>query len=75
MTTTEPPLCIKCKHRRPALRGFICKAFPKKIPDEIMFGGFDHTKPYPGDNGIRFEPIFQKKEREASCKVIQLSKY
>jgi hypothetical protein len=34
-----------------------CKAFPKKIPEKILFGEFDHTKPYKGDKGIRFEPI------------------
>ena len=33
-----------------------CEAFPQGIPEEIWVGEFDHTKPYPGDNGIRFEP-------------------
>ena len=39
----------------------MCKAYPKQIPEEIMTGLFDHTKPYPNakhptDNGIRHEP-------------------
>lgn len=33
----------------------ICKAFPAGIPIDIRYRGFDHTKEYPGDNGIRFK--------------------
>jgi hypothetical protein len=35
----------------------ICVAFPKGIPFEIAYGEHDHTTPYKGDNGIRFEPM------------------
>lgn len=43
--------CLYCKH----YHGFTeCDAFPD-IPDEIITGEFDHARPYPGDNGIRFE--------------------
>jgi len=35
----------------------VCKAFQDGIPDEIIIGDGDHTKPYKGDNGIVFEPI------------------
>ena len=34
-----------------------CKAFPNGIPEKILIGEHDHTKPFKGDNGIRFEPI------------------
>ena len=35
-----------------------CKAFPKGtwIPKEIWWGDNPHTAPYPGDNGIQYEP-------------------
>lgn len=32
-----------------------CDAFPELIPADILFEGFDHTKPHAGDNGIMFE--------------------
>jgi len=46
--------CWKCTHY---LGNGKCKAFPSGdgIPIEIMYRGFDHTKEYPGDNGIRFK--------------------
>jgi len=47
------PSCKKCKNY---LDGARCEAF-SRIPDEIMTGEHDHTEPYEGDGGIRFEPI------------------
>ena len=32
-----------------------CEAYPVKIPDKIFLERFDHRKPFPGDNGIRYE--------------------
>lgn len=52
--------CARCKHRskkRPADGiGSACAAF-KRIPKEILLGEHDHTLPFPGDGGIRFEPL------------------
>lgn len=31
-----------------------CEAFPRRVPDDIYLGGFDHRNAYPGDSGIRF---------------------
>jgi len=47
------PICNRCHH----YRGYgKCAAFPDRIPDAILDDEHDHHKPYPGDNGIRFEP-------------------
>jgi hypothetical protein len=35
----------------------VCLAFPEGIPEEIITGEVDHSKPYPGDNGILYAPI------------------
>ena len=63
-----PKQCAKCFHLKgimetPNGRNMegdsvpVCKAFPKGIPKKIITGEHDHTKPYKGDHGIRFEPI------------------
>jgi hypothetical protein len=48
--------CPNCKHLSEG-ENLSCDAFPAGIPQEILTGEFDHTNEYPGDNGIRFEPI------------------
>jgi len=45
--------CMTCKHYM-GLGG--CLAFLDGIPEEIFSGLFDHTKPYKGDGGLRWEP-------------------
>jgi len=46
--------CLECKHY---IAFSTCEAYPDKIPQEIFDGTVEHTEPYPGDNGIMFEPI------------------
>jgi hypothetical protein len=48
--------CAFCKRARLNLA---CAAFKGPIPEEILSGRHDHTKPFPGDRGllfIRLEP-------------------
>ncbi len=33
-----------------------CKAFPDEIPTDLLGNYVIHNKPYPGNNGIQFEP-------------------
>ena len=50
--------CFSCVHLDRELPIY-CKAWPRKdkegIPGEIGSGKVSHTKPFKGDNGIRFE--------------------
>ena len=34
-----------------------CKAFPERIPREVLRGEKEHDKPIKGDHGIRFAPL------------------
>jgi len=52
------PICTFCKNESTTKRK--CRAF-SEIPLPIWNGDNDHTKPYPGDNGIRFDPINAEK--------------
>lgn len=63
MTFGPLPTCANCALYRASTGGLIedvpatCAAFPDGIPTAIIPGGFDHTKPYPGDHGITFQPL------------------
>ena len=48
------PMCYKCRHYA-AFEA--CVAYPNGIPAEIFRSEHDHRQPYPGDHGIRFEPL------------------
>lgn len=55
MTFIEP-ICFKCKNFD--INKNTCKAFKKEIPEEILFGDNDHSKPLPEqENDLVFEPI------------------
>lgn len=45
-------MCNDCIHNH---RDFTCDAFPNGIPSEIIHRE-EHNTPFPGDNGIRYEP-------------------
>jgi hypothetical protein len=51
------PQCYKCKWMKREKWEPNCSAFPDGIPDEILTGKHDHTKPYKGDKGILFEAV------------------
>jgi hypothetical protein len=51
------PICFGCKQFYPLSEPLACTAFPEGIPDAILSGEADHTKPFPGDHGIQFEPV------------------
>jgi len=47
--------CTFCAHRSPD--GTRCKAYPSGIPVELLYNEHDHRMAFPGDNGIRYQPI------------------
>lgn len=56
---TSVPQCEACIHLdRDAPPGeYRCAAFPVDIPIPIQANKHDHSEPYPGDHGIRYEQI------------------
>ena len=53
------PLCNTCKHF--INNTLTCKAFPERIPNDILDGKANHKKPFEGDHGIQYEPIAEPK--------------
>lgn len=63
MTTPIPGTEIQCRLCRHHGKGNTlsgCPGFAEDIPEAIFYGEHDHRKPYPGDNGYRFEPIIDE---------------
>lgn len=57
MTSSQ---CLTCRFY---IFNSTCEAFPEKIPQEIFDGTVIHDKPYAGDNGIIYKPVWET-ERE-----------
>ena len=55
--TVQLPICFNCVHYLGQSNDiYSCRAFPKGIPDDILFNKFDHTEKHPDqDNDIIFE--------------------
>lgn len=49
--------CPNCKNLNREDGPLTCRAFPDGIPELILTGRVDHSQPYPGDNGILYDPI------------------
>ncbi len=56
-------ICHRCARRANV---YSCEAFPNRIPDDILYGGFDHHAPHDGDNGLVFVELPAEEDEEES---------
>lgn len=61
MVDVIAPMCYDCSRFVRAER--TCAAFPGGIPDAIFSQAGDHRKPFPGDNGLTFDPVDAEAKR------------
>jgi len=60
------PICFFCRRLHEG-KGSICDAYPEGIPQEIISGKVDHTKPYKGDNGLTFIDVIEEGSSDKSA--------
>jgi hypothetical protein len=63
--TVPAPICLWCKHFDFAYGGMRCKAFPERIPEDVIEGIVEHREPTEGDHGYQFERIEDEAELAA----------
>lgn len=66
--TTIRAQCLGCRRFRSTETDseYVCEAFPEGIPEPITRNLADHRQPYPGDHGIRFEPLPEPGNRQVT---------
>lgn len=58
--------CLGCRHYEWGwLDDDRCSAFPDGVPREIWLGDADHGQPFPGDGGVRFEPVLTDEAKKS----------
>lgn len=62
----KEPMCLQCMYSVGHDFGYCDAFYPKRIPDAILEGNFDHTKPWPGGgDSYQFVHVEDFQEEEA----------